>query len=59
MNEPSLESPQGSKPVAIVTGASGAIGSATATRLVRAAWRVGLVARDRDRVAAGRGRAGA
>ena len=52
MNEPSLQSPQGLKPVAIVTGATGAIGSATAGRLVRAGWRVGLVARDRDRVSA-------
>jgi 3-oxoacyl-[acyl-carrier protein] reductase len=33
-------------PVAIVTGATGAIGSATARRLVAAGWRVALVGRD-------------
>ena len=33
-------------PVAIVTGATGAIGSATARRLVSAGWRVALVGRD-------------
>ncbi|MGD8486917.1 MAG: SDR family oxidoreductase [Chloroflexota bacterium] len=38
--------------VAVVTGATGAIGSATADHLTRAGWQVGLVARDRDRVAA-------
>ena len=42
-------------PVAIVTGATGAIGSATARRLVAAGWRVALVGRDGERVcAAGR-----
>jgi NAD(P)-dependent dehydrogenase (short-subunit alcohol dehydrogenase family) len=39
-------------PVALVTGATGAIGSATARRLVASGWRVGLVARDRARVEA-------
>ena len=37
-------------PVAIVTGATGAIGSATAGRLVADGWNVGLVARDPERV---------
>ena len=37
-------------PVALVTGATGAVGSATARRLVVSGWRVGLVARDRERV---------
>ncbi len=37
-------------PVAIVTGATGAIGSATARRLVAAGWRVALVGRDGERV---------
>jgi NAD(P)-dependent dehydrogenase (short-subunit alcohol dehydrogenase family) len=36
--------------VAIVTGATGAIGAATARRLVSGGWRVALVGRDRDRV---------
>jgi len=39
-------------PVALVTGATGAIGSATARRLVAAGWRVALVGRDAERVAA-------
>ncbi len=39
-------------PVAIVTGATGAIGSATARRLLAAGWRVALVGRDRERVGA-------
>jgi 3-oxoacyl-[acyl-carrier protein] reductase len=38
--------------VAVVTGATGAIGSATANRLVAEGWRVALIARDRDRVQA-------
>ena len=38
-------------PIAIVTGATGAIGSATARRLITAGWRVALVGRDRERVA--------
>ncbi|MEO5966058.1 MAG: SDR family oxidoreductase [Candidatus Limnocylindrales bacterium] len=37
-------------PFAIVTGATGAIGSATARRLVAAGWRVALVGRDPGRV---------
>ncbi len=37
-------------PVAIVTGATGAIGSATARRLVAAGWRVAVVGRDPGRV---------
>lgn len=36
--------------VAIVTGATGAIGSATARRLVAAGWRVAVVGRDGERV---------
>ncbi len=51
MNERPLETHRGTKPVAIVTGATGAIGSATAGRLARAGWQVGLVARDMDRAA--------
>jgi NAD(P)-dependent dehydrogenase (short-subunit alcohol dehydrogenase family) len=38
--------------VAIVTGATGAIGSATARALLRDGWRVGLIARDAARVQA-------
>jgi 3-oxoacyl-[acyl-carrier protein] reductase len=38
--------------VGIVTGATGAIGSATARRLVAAGWRVALVGRDGERVSA-------
>lgn len=38
--------------VAIVTGATGAIGSATARRLVAAGWQVALVGRDAARVQA-------
>ncbi|HYO41767.1 MAG TPA: SDR family oxidoreductase [Candidatus Limnocylindrales bacterium] len=38
------------RPVAVVTGATGAIGSATARRLVAAGWQVALLARDRERV---------
>jgi NAD(P)-dependent dehydrogenase (short-subunit alcohol dehydrogenase family) len=34
-------------PVALVTGSTGAVGSATARRLVAAGWRVGLIGRDR------------
>lgn len=37
-------------PIAVVTGATGAIGSATARRLVAAGWRVALIGRDRGRV---------
>ena len=35
--------------IAVVTGATGAIGSATAGRLVAEGWQVALVGRDRDR----------
>jgi NAD(P)-dependent dehydrogenase (short-subunit alcohol dehydrogenase family) len=35
-----------SSPVAIVTGANGAIGAASARRLVEDGWRVGLIGRD-------------
>jgi NAD(P)-dependent dehydrogenase (short-subunit alcohol dehydrogenase family) len=38
--------------VAIVTGATGSIGSATARRLVAAGWHVALVGRDRERTRA-------
>jgi len=38
--------------IAIVTGATGAIGSATARRLTGAGWTVALVGRDADRVRA-------
>jgi NAD(P)-dependent dehydrogenase (short-subunit alcohol dehydrogenase family) len=37
-------------PIAIVTGATGAIGAATARRLVAAGWRVALIGRDLERV---------
>ena len=37
--------------IAVVTGATGAIGSATADHLIQAGWDVALVARDADRVA--------
>jgi len=40
------------QPVAIVTGATGAIGWATARRLVAAGWQVALVGRDRGRLGA-------
>lgn len=39
------------EPVAIVTGATGAIGSATARRLHAAGWQVGLAGRDPERLA--------
>lgn len=39
-------------PIAIVTGATGAIGSATARRLLAAGWHVALIGRDRERVGA-------
>ncbi|HYN47569.1 MAG TPA: SDR family NAD(P)-dependent oxidoreductase [Candidatus Nanopelagicales bacterium] len=38
------------QPVAVVTGATGAIGSATARRLVAAGWHVALVGRDAARL---------
>ena len=47
-----------STPVAIVTGATGAIGSATASRLLDAGWSVALVGRDSSRVEAVAGRLG-
>jgi NADP-dependent 3-hydroxy acid dehydrogenase YdfG len=37
-------------PVAIVTGATGSIGSATARRLVAGGWQVAIVGRDRARL---------
>jgi 3-oxoacyl-[acyl-carrier protein] reductase len=39
-------------PVAILTGATGSIGAATARRLLAAGWHVALVGRDRERVGA-------
>ena len=42
--------PPPSDRVAIVTGATGAIGSATARRLIAAGWRVALIGRDPGRV---------
>ncbi len=39
------------RPMAIVTGATGAIGSETARRLAAAGWQVALIARDEARVA--------
>jgi NAD(P)-dependent dehydrogenase (short-subunit alcohol dehydrogenase family) len=47
-----LPAPAGSaaSPVALVTGATGAIGSATARRLVAAGWRVAVVGRNGERV---------
>lgn len=41
---------QPARRVAIVTGATGAIGSATARRLVAAGWDVAIVGRDPSRV---------
>jgi NAD(P)-dependent dehydrogenase (short-subunit alcohol dehydrogenase family) len=38
------------RPVAIVTGATGSIGSATARRLVAAGWHVALIGRDQARL---------
>ena len=49
MNEPMTQTGARQPPVAIVTGATGAIGSASAARLAQAGWRVALVARDPDR----------
>ena len=40
------------EPIAVVIGATGAIGSATARLLRTSGWRVALLARDRDRVEA-------
>ncbi len=50
--DPASPAPVPAPPVAIVTGATGAIGSATARRLVDAGWRVALVGRDGGRVGA-------
>ena len=50
--DPASPPPVPAPPVAIVTGATGAIGSATARRLVDAGWRVALVGRDGGRVGA-------
>jgi NAD(P)-dependent dehydrogenase (short-subunit alcohol dehydrogenase family) len=48
---PSASTPAPVPPVAIVMGATGAIGSATARRLAAGRWRVALVGRDAARVA--------
>ena len=50
MNERSERTTRDIPGVAIVIGATGAIGTATATRLTDEGWRVALVARDLDRV---------
>jgi 3-oxoacyl-[acyl-carrier protein] reductase len=52
MHDTSLPRSEDSDRVAIVTGATGAIGSATAERLLRSGWRVALVGRDADRLGA-------
>lgn len=52
MSETVLANTDGAPAVAIVTGATGAIGSTTAERLIRSGWKVALVARDAERVAA-------
>ena len=49
MPETPHSQPRGADRVAIVTGGTGAIGSATAERLLRSGWRVALVGRDADR----------
>ncbi len=52
MSDPLQHADRAGTGIAIVTGATGAIGSATAGRLVSEGWRVALVARDHDRVQA-------
>jgi NAD(P)-dependent dehydrogenase (short-subunit alcohol dehydrogenase family) len=52
MNDTIQQAGEAGDRTVVVTGATGAIGSATATRLVADGWRVALVARDRDRVQA-------
>lgn len=59
MYETSAPRAEGTDRVAIVTGATGAIGSATAERLLRTGWRVALVARDIERARAEAQRLGA
>ena len=44
-----VDQPEG-VPVAVVTGATGAIGSATAEQLLRSGWTVALLGRDAQRV---------
>lgn len=50
MNDPLRQPAPAGNGIAVVTGATGAIGSATAGRLVADGWQVALVGRDHDRV---------
>jgi NAD(P)-dependent dehydrogenase (short-subunit alcohol dehydrogenase family) len=52
MTDTSQQPDQSGTGIAVVTGATGAIGSATAGHLVAQGWRVALVARDHERVEA-------
>ncbi|MEX1297148.1 MAG: SDR family oxidoreductase [Candidatus Limnocylindrales bacterium] len=58
MSDTPLTQEQDAGRVAIVSGATGAIGSATAEQLLRSGWRVALIGRDADRLAALAGRLG-